>query len=228
MRRQLLPERMDDPALEAESHEAALAGLRRINRISRAESTLWRALRGLCETMPKTPRVLDLASGSGDVPAGIALRARAAGLSMEVAGCDRSARAVEHARAGAGRRGADVSFFVRDVVREGVPAGYDVYTCSLFLHHMAEPQAVALLRGMAQGRALVVHDLERTRTGLVAAWLGTRALSRSPVVHADGPRSVRNAFTRAEALRLAGRAGLDGATARATWPFRWLLEWARA
>jgi hypothetical protein len=61
----------------------------------------------------------------------------------------------------------------------------------------------------------------------LAAQLGSRVLTTSHVVHVDGPRSVEGAFTRAEALALAERAGLNGARVSRRWPFRWLLTWRR-
>jgi hypothetical protein len=62
---------------------------------------------------------------------------------------------------------------------------------------------------------------------MLLACAGTRLLSRSPVVHVDGPRSVAAAFTPAEALDLAQRAGLTGATVVRRWPCRFLLTWRR-
>ena len=65
------------------------------------------------------------------------------------------------------------------------------------------------------------------RLGYLLALIGTRVLSRSPIVHVDGPRSVRAAFTVFEALQLAEHAGLHGATIGWRWPFRFLMEWRR-
>ena len=61
----------------------------------------------------------------------------------------------------------------------------------------------------------------------VLAYLGTRILSRSPVVHVDGLLSVAAAFTMSEALELARRARWEGATVRWRWPFRFLLSGGR-
>jgi hypothetical protein len=79
----------------------------------------------------------------------------------------------------------------------------------------------------AAARAVGVTDLERSRAGLALAWLGSRVLSRSYVVHHDAPASVRAAFTRAEIAALAREAGLEGATVRRAWPERWTLWWRR-
>ena len=170
--------------------------------------------------------MLDIASGGGDVPIRLWQRAQRAGLSMEVAGVDASPTAVAHAQAAALRAGTAVSFSTLDVLREALPAGFDVLTCSLFLHHLHEADALTLLAKMRQAAQMVlINDLLRCRVGFIAAWLGTRVLSRSPIVHVDGPRSVEAAFTMAEVRDLADRAGLHGATVATRWPWRYLLAW---
>ena len=77
----------------------------------------------------------------------------------------------------------------------------------------------------AARRLLLVNDLERSLVGLLLAVAGTRLLTRSPVVHYDGPWSVAAAFTVAEARRLARAAGLAGARVTRCWPWRWQLTW---
>ncbi len=63
--------------------------------------------------------------------------------------------------------------------------------------------------------------------GLAAAWLGCRLLSRSPIVHFDGPASVRAAWTIEELQSFAVAAQMDGAVVRACAPWRMLLVWKR-
>src|SRR5262245_56236693 len=98
--RSLQHELMDDPALDPAEHERALAGLRLLNRASRTVPILWKRL---CALMPRTGgtplRILDIATGSGDIPLALERRARRAGVAMHVDGCDISARAVALARA---------------------------------------------------------------------------------------------------------------------------------
>ncbi len=217
---------MDDPSLDPALHTGALRGLERINAVSATARVLWGPLARLAEGKPL--RVLDLACGAGDVAIGLRQRARRAGVPLHVSACDVNPRAVAHARARAEERDADVEFFACDVVRDAFPRGYDVYVCTLFLHHLRESEALELLRRMASGRALLVSDLVRSRSGYWAARVGTRFLTRSAVVHDDARASVEGAFTRPELLALADAAGLKGASVRSHWPFRMLLEWFRA
>src|SRR5262249_53745639 len=154
------------------------------------------------------------ATGAGDLPIRLWHRAQRAGLPVHIDGCDRSPDAVAFARARADAQGAEVPFFACDALSPSLPAGDDVLLCSLFLHHLEESQAVDLLRRMAKaaGQMVLVNDLVRSRAGLMLAHVGTRLLSRSAIVHTDGPRSVEGAFTLTEARALAERAGLVGAT----------------
>ena len=138
--------------------------------------------------------------------------------------------ALDYARTLAARsRVQQVRFVQLDVVRDPWPTGFDVVHCSLFLHHLADDDAVATLRRMkeAAGKLVVVSDLRRTDLGYLFTWIGCRLLSRSRVFHVDGTRSVEAAFTTGEARALAEQAGLHGAEIRECWPQRFLLTWTR-
>jgi 2-polyprenyl-3-methyl-5-hydroxy-6-metoxy-1,4-benzoquinol methylase len=228
--RQRRPEIMDQPDLNVDQHLEALRALARINFLSRSADLLWPDLAELAQTMtPRAPRVLDLATGGGDVPIRLWRRARRAGFDLHLEGCDISPVAVEHARACAAAAGAPLHFFVYDALTGPPLTGYDAVLCSLFLHHLEETQAIALLRRMANmaGRLVLVNDLERGWISLLVTRFVTHLLTTSPVVRIDGPRSVEAAFTLSEARNLAERAGLSGARLRRRWPFRWLLTWRR-
>jgi len=221
------PEIMDEPDMAGERHAQALRGLERINAWSGSARSLWPPLADLAGSGPI--RALDVATGAGDVPIRLWQKARRHGIALEIAGCDRSASALEYARQRALAAKADVHFFQWDALQAGVPSGYDAVMSSLFLHHLADGDAVRFLANMAQaaGRLVLVNDLRRCLGGWLLAYAGTRLLSRSPVVHTDGLRSVRAAFTADEAARLAERAGLTGATITRRWPCRFLLTWRR-
>ena len=228
--RQRRPEIMDQPDLPPARHVGALRGLARVNFLSNSAGILWRPLADLARRLGRPIRVLDVATGGGDVPLRLWRRARRAGLDFRIDGCDLSPVAVAHAQSRAAEIGADVRFFVQDVLAGPPLPGYDAVTCSLFLHHIDEDQATAYLRWAAATaeRLVLVNDLERGGLGLALAHLAVRLLTTSDVVQVDGPRSVEAAFTTAEARALAERAGLHGATVRRRWPFRYLLTWSRA
>src|SRR5262249_40783337 len=144
------PEMMDQPGLDAGQHIAALRGLARINRWSGSAGILWPPLRSVALRSSEKPvRVLDLATGGGDVPIRLCRNARRAGLRMEFAACDISDTAIAFAQREAAAKGTPVKFFRLDGLHEPLPEGYDVVTCSLFLHHLDDEQAVSLLQRMA-------------------------------------------------------------------------------
>jgi SAM-dependent methyltransferase len=222
---------MDQPGLAPDRHRAALAGLARLNALSGSAGILWPPLAALAAETPGRPiRVLDVASGGGDVTLDLWRKARRAGTDLHIDGCDVSPTAIEVATERARRAGADdVRYFHCDILRDPLPDGYDAVVCSLFLHHLADDEAEGLLRraGRAARQLVLVNDLVRSRTGLILAHLAVWLLTHSDVVRTDGPLSVRAAYTISEAADLARRAGLAGATVAPRWPCRFLLAWSR-
>ena len=228
--RTLAPEIMDQPGLDPREHVRALGALARINFMSRSAGILWPEVSLLARSQPGKPlRMLDVACGGGDVPIQLWRKARSQGVALEVRACDISPVALEHARCRAHRLKAQVSFQKLDALRDPFPDDCDLITSSLFLHHLNDEQAVDLLRKMAGSarRLVLVNDLRRSRAGLLLAHAVTRLVSRSPVMHFDGPQSVRAAFSLAEIRDLAQRAGLKSFSIRQRWPFRFLLIWPR-
>jgi 2-polyprenyl-3-methyl-5-hydroxy-6-metoxy-1,4-benzoquinol methylase len=223
------PELMDQPDLARALHHGALRGLQRINGISFSVRVLWAEIQRAGLTRQNRPlRILDVACGGGDVAIGLCRQAARHSVAVEITGVDVSPVAVEYARQQASDSGARVLFAERDIIADGLPDRFDVVCCSLFLHHLDESDAVSLLsafRDAAKQRVLV-SDLVRSRSGYALCWIGTRLLSRSPIVHADGLLSVRAAWSVPEARELASRAGMPDAQLRRQWPQRFLLTWS--
>ena len=225
------PEWMDQPGIDPLAHSQALQGLRRINAFSGAVGSLFAPIRSLAREHGGQPlRVLDLACGGGDNTTALAERARREGLDVQIDGCDLSPQAVAIATRSAEERALGTRFFQADALNDPLPDDYDVILCSLFLHHLDQQQAVDLLQRMGRAsRCLVlVNDLIRSPLGYGLAWAGCRLLSRSPIVHFDGPVSVQGAFQLQEVRALALQAGLEGAALRRSWPERYLLSWRRS
>ncbi|HXS72554.1 MAG TPA: methyltransferase domain-containing protein [Rhodanobacteraceae bacterium] len=229
-RRQLEGELMDDPSLAAHAHDAALHGLRRINLISRTVASLWPTLAGiLAAQRGARASLLDVACGGGDVAIAIAQHAQKHGFELAVHGCDLSDTALHHASALAAHARVPVTLFRANILSDPLPQRYTIIISTLFLHHLSDAQIVLVLRRLAAHTDhLVISDLIRGRFGYLLAWFGTRLLSRSPIVHEDGLRSVRAALTLSEARALAGEAGLRNARFERRWPRRFLMTWSRA
>ena len=226
------PEVMDQPGLDPKEHAKALMGLRRINAISRCSAGLFRPIEALAITQPAKPlRVLELACGGGDTAIDLALMAKRKGLSLDIHACDLNPEAVAIAQTNAVRRQAALSVFTADALAKPTDHNsFDVVYCTLFAHHLDELDVVRLLEVMAlRSRKLVlVDDLIRSRLGFALAWIGTRLLSRSWVVHTDGPLSVRAALQPDEMKSIAMQAGLNNAQIKRSWPERYLLNWAHS
>jgi 2-polyprenyl-3-methyl-5-hydroxy-6-metoxy-1,4-benzoquinol methylase len=228
--RTMRPEMMDRPDLEENAHRAALRGLVRVNIFSLTSRSLWGPIRRLAASQsPRSIRVLDVACGGGDIAIRLARTARRWRLPVEIDGCDISETALAVARERAKSAGLSCQFFQFDVLKDPWPEDYDVVTMSLFLHHLPTDCVADVLRSaaLASRKMVLINDLVRNRFGYLLARFGGYVLSRSPIVHLDGPVSVAGAFTLEEVRELALNAGLHGASVRRIWPARLLFEWSR-
>ncbi len=220
---------MDDPELDPTEHEKALGGLARLNRASLASARLFREILRLHREVEPPIRILDLACGGGDILHEVARKARAKGLPVIGVGVDASEVALGYARARGRDFHSDVTFEQADLLRDPLPSGFHLITSSLFLHHLSATDASALLRNAAAAtmHSVFVQDLRRSLAGWGLALMGIHALTRSPVVHADGPRSLRSAFTLEEVRDLCAAAGIPDARVEPCWPQRFAIRWSR-
>lgn len=171
-----------------------------------------------------TVAILDLATGSADIPAAILDRAEREKLAVTILATDLEPHILAEARA-VERPGLRLD--VADA--RSLPysdAAFDIVLLSLALHHFEPEDAVPVLAEMRRvgRRALIVNDLERSRVGLAGAWLFGNALTRNPMTRHDAPLSVRRAYTRAEARAMARAAGWADISTRTVVPFRYLLR----
>lgn len=205
------PELMDRPDTPEAELRRSLADLRAVNRWLGGTRRLLRLVRPMVRVIDARPiRILDVATGSGDIPVALARWARGMGETVEIAGVDLHAGAV----AAAGEHTAgfpEIEVIAADALALPFTDGsFHIATCCTALHHFEEPDAVRLLREMRRvaSAGVVVLDLRRT----IAALLGVRLLASTvwrshPITRHDGPASVRGAFTTAELRRLAELAG---------------------
>lgn len=169
--------------------------------------------------------VLDLGTGSGDIPAAIARWAKTKGKRVRVTGVDVNPHCLAYA---ARRYGSDNVRFLQKSAFETAELGrFDYIISSMFFHHLDDAEIVRLLQGMAAQAAegLLVNDLER---GLLSCWGAALVTTGLPaVVRNDAVLSVKRGFRLPELENFARQAGLAGFRVERRPLFRVLLSWHR-
>ena len=227
---------MDQPDLDSREHETALRALRKINAVSRSSATLAGPILELAKRLDRrTLTVCDVASGGGDVAIDLYRHTSKRGVELQITGVDVSPVGVAHAKQNAERAGIDIQFVEQDVLASNLPRTakghepFDVVMSSLFMHHLDPPDVKQLLASMSRAahHLVLVNDLRRSRVGWYLAQIVCRLVTRSYVVHIDGPRSVEGAYTNQEFIKLCCKAGLETATIERVWPFRFLMTYQK-
>ena len=168
--------------------------------------------------------MLDVATGSGDLPLALAGMLVPRHSPVCVIASDTHPTVLRLGRFYTARRGA-VCWVGHDARLLPFPrSSVDVVTCASALHHFDEQDAVTVLAALAMvaRRGVVVTDASRSLLSLFTVSILSR-FSRSPLTWHDGPLSVRRAYTADEAVALAQRAGWRQIQVQRPDPFRWLL-----
>lgn len=211
-----IPELLDNP-VGASEHELSttLRDIRRANIFGLGTWVIKHHLEGLLRYVPidRQVRILDLATGSGDIPEELCRWARKSGRPMRIFATDISAEILAVARhriINAGF-GGQVEFMVCDACAPPFhDEEFDIALCSLALHHMDKEQAVELFRQMRRVSSLgfIVNDIYRSRGAWLMAWLLTHLTTTNRFTRHDATASVLRAYTPGEVRRIAARVGV--------------------
>lgn len=201
------PEWMDRPQPISDELISDLENLRALNRYFGSYRLVDFFLRRWIRRGDKL-RILDLATGSGDIPRRVIEFARAVGATVEIDAVDFQASTIEIAR----QLSADfpeIHYHCADIHQFGADGSYDIVLFSLALHHFGEQEAVQLLcrcRELSRSRVLVA-DLQRGWFAKVGVALLTRVIFREPMTRNDARVSVERAFSFRELEAMARAAG---------------------
>jgi 2-polyprenyl-3-methyl-5-hydroxy-6-metoxy-1,4-benzoquinol methylase len=200
------PELMDRPQPVSTELEVDLRNLRQLNRYFGSYRLIAHFLRRWLKPQSRM-RILDLATGSGDIPRFIVDYGRRVGAKVTIDAVDQQSSTVEIARAlSAGYP--EIEFLQGDILtltREP----YDMVVCSLALHHFSEADAVTVLKRCRElsTRYVLVSDLRRGALATVGVFLLTSLLFREKMTRVDARLSAARAFSFHEFRILAERAG---------------------
>ena len=201
----------------------SLSDLRRINRFLGGTRVVLDALSSaFAAGSPSTLSLLDVGTGSADIPGAVAGWCGARGVTPMIVGLDLSERNIRVSRNQLGVN-SQVQLIQADSMHlPFLPGSFDFVTASLFLHHFEDADVTRLLRdfGRVAKRAVIVNDLVRNLVPYYFTRLTGPILARSFLTRNDGPVSVLRGFTADELMDLAERAGLKRCKVRTVFPYR--------
>ena len=202
-------EMMDRPQPVSAELERDLQRIRQLNRWFGSYRLVLNFIRRWIKPGART-RIVDLATGSGDIPRLIVDFARQIGGQVEIDGLDRQPATLEIARKLSTDYG-EISYSEANIL-EWNPAGpYDIVLCTLALHHFSDEDAVRLLRRCQElsRKFVLVSDLRRGLLLTAGVYLLTALIFREPMTRYDGRLSAARAFSFSEMQTLAMRAGWE-------------------
>jgi len=189
---------MDGDQYSDQDLDASLRDLYRINRYLGGHAVVIQNLSRLVK-VKKLNRfsILDVATGSGDIPLEIVKWGRKQGYGISVLGIDKNLKTIEIARKSA-KDYSEIKYEVADFFDlDNRKYSFDFSISSLFLHHLSPSQAIPFLRQMLQlsRHAVLINDLIRCWT---AYWgfIGISYCAGShPMTRHDGAISVLRSYT---------------------------------
>lgn len=235
MQRRFVPELMDDPAADVDELDRSLGFLRLVNRRLGGRRVLLGHLsrwsRGWARAGEGVVSLLDVGTGSADLPVEARRWALGRGVELRVTGVDNHASTLELARRHVASAGAPIASGVELVQGDALrlvdrfgPGSFDYVHAGLFLHHLQDIEVLTMLRVMDRlaRRGIIWNDLVRSRAYRLL--LEPLLIGRPRMVKHDGRVSVEKGFTRREVLDYARRTDLGYARYRAhVWAGRFSL-----
>ena len=188
------PEWMDKPQPVSAELMGDLRNLRRLNRFFGSYALINRFLERWVEPGAHL-RVLDLATGSGDIPRLVAHYARRVGATVSVVAIDQQESTLEIARS-LSTYYPEVEFKSGDILKFGNDGEYDIVLSTLVLHHFAEDAAVQVLERCRRlsRKYVLVSDLRRSWFTSIGVYLLTALIFRAPMTRNDARVRPRGRF----------------------------------
>ncbi|MGO9650565.1 MAG: methyltransferase domain-containing protein [Terriglobales bacterium] len=189
MKRTVIPELLDSDAGTPSEISASLFDLNRINHWFGGVATTRSLVEQVARKLgTKSLSLLEVAAGTGAVPAAVAAAVAQSGIRIDFTLLD---RAPSHLKNGNRRAVAGDALAL-----PFSDASFDVVSCSLFVHHLAPDEIVRFVNESLRvcRAAVLINDLVRHPAHLGLVYAGM-PLYRSRLTRHDAPASVRQAYT---------------------------------
>jgi 2-polyprenyl-3-methyl-5-hydroxy-6-metoxy-1,4-benzoquinol methylase len=200
-------EMMDRPQPRSVELERDLERIRQLNRWFGSHHLVLGFMRRWIKAGTQM-RIVDLATGSGDIPRLIVDYARSIGARVEIDALDQQLATLEIAR-GLSRDYPEIAFRQADILRFESAQTYDLVLNTMALHHFSETHAIQLLRRCRElsRKFVLVSDLRRSFFLRAGVYFLTALIFREPMTRFDARLSAARAFSHSELCDLANRAG---------------------
>ena len=200
---------MDRPQPVTRELERDLANIRSLNRWFGSYRQVRHFLDRWLKPKDKA-RILDVSTGSGDIPRLIVDFARNGNVSVQIDAIDQQASTIEIARR-LSNDYPEINFFCANLFAWKPSEPYDVVLCSLTLHHFSEADAVRVLQKCREftREHVLVTDLRRSLWLTFGVYLVTATVYHEAMTKTDARLSAVRAFSFAELRELARRAGWE-------------------
>ncbi len=188
---------LDAPGVDPELAHRSLRDVSLANAVFGGTRAVLVELSPLWATLPRHATLLDVGTGTGDIPARARVSAERRGVTLETIGLEPSRELADASR----QRGALA--VCGDARHLPFPdRSIDIVICSQVLHHFFDADAQQVLAELDRvaRRRVIVSDLHRSRVAAAGIWIASFVLAFHPVSRHDGVVSVMRGF-RAEELR---------------------------
>lgn len=214
---------MDSFELQGEGLLKTLKDLERINRILGGNRVTLRGIEKLGVHKSKIIRIADIGCGNGAMLREIAKWGRKKKLKLELIGIDANPYTVEIATEQS-REYPEISFKTQNIFSDEFKEDrYDIFSCSLTLHHFKNPEIKKLLRVLKKQAQLgiVINDLQRSKRAYYLFRLFCVFFVKNNIAKTDGLISILRGFKQQELNTWSQELALENQHIEWCWAFRY-------